>query len=288
MKLYDWRFATQLRKNQRIDPWTWDAEVEYIMFVLAGGVKEGLRWPEYDNYAYDDDDGNIDHVVDDDDESSDDDDDDPGQNEAPLAMDCCRMYQSETSVYARLIHHQGHIMPRLLVPVVLGPSTPREGGRQYQKHFEVRGILLECLSGVTMSQNLTQSVPQSAPPSGFQNMVDQALHITHVLGDNNVLNADVRAANFIVSDGRGSSSATGEGKVFMIDFGQSRLRREDEDDQERGRAKWVQDEEDAVGHVLQHKLRQLGVEISYQKSLRYYEFANTDPGFEDGEERGRD
>lgn len=164
-------------------------------------MKEGLSWPEYDNYAYDDDDDeNIDHVVDDGDENNDgdDDDDDPDQNEALLAMDYRRMYQSETSVYARLIHHQGHIIPRLLAPIVLSPSTPSEGGRQYQEHIEVRGILLECLSGVTMSQKLTQS----APPSGFQNMVDQALHITHVLGDNNVLNADVHAANFIVSDGR--------------------------------------------------------------------------------------
>lgn len=38
LKLFDRRFARQLRKNEKLRPWTSDIERDYHQFVLDGGV----------------------------------------------------------------------------------------------------------------------------------------------------------------------------------------------------------------------------------------------------------
>lgn len=40
LKLFDRRYATQLRRDQRIDPWAVDIEREYRRFVFDGGASE--------------------------------------------------------------------------------------------------------------------------------------------------------------------------------------------------------------------------------------------------------
>jgi hypothetical protein len=106
-----------------------------------------------------------------------------------------------------------------------------------------------------------------------------------VLGDNDILNTDVRPNNFIVSSRRDGMEPEGVGEgggyqVFMLDFGQSRVRREDQSDFDWGRAKWRQDEEGAAGLVMQHRLRKLGAAINYEPSLRYVEFAECEEDVE--------
>lgn len=40
LKLYDWRYATQLRRDHRIDPWTQSHEDAYREFVENGDAAE--------------------------------------------------------------------------------------------------------------------------------------------------------------------------------------------------------------------------------------------------------
>lgn len=66
------------------------------------------------------------------------------------------------------------------------------------------------------------------------------------LGDHDVLNNDVRPENVLIRNVDYS--------VAMVDFAQSRLRREDESWQEWKEHKWTIDEEGAIGYVMGRKL----------------------------------
>ena len=163
------------------------------------------------------------------------------------------------------------MVPRFLgaVEMDITPDgiTPNDQQRQ---HFQIKGILLEYIPGFSLSDLIVSGVP----PGAWQGIVDQGIRIVHALSDRGVLNKDVRPANFIVSrSGDGYDQAVEEFRVSMIDFGQSRLRREDESDPEWGRVEWQQDEEGAVGLVMQHRLKKVGIEIPYVPSNRYLEFA---------------
>jgi serine/threonine protein kinase len=88
-----------------------------------------------------------------------------------------------------------------------------------------------------------------------QDIVDQVVRIAHAFCDRDVLHRDARPANFIVKrvgdvdlvtdTGPGEEKLENQGKddqrqgyrTVMIDFGQSRLRREDESDAAGGRLK---------------------------------------------------
>ncbi|CAI4212719.1 unnamed protein product [Parascedosporium putredinis] len=149
-----------------------------------------------------------------------------------------RMYHSEVAVYQRLHNVQGKLVPQLITSGFLDGSFMTEVNNQDQTSFQIKGILLQYIEGFTLTNLISQ-----APQSSWQNIINQAIRITHILGDEEILNAD------------------------------SRLRQGDESDFDWGRAKWQQDEEGAVGLVMRHRLRKLGVEIAFCPSLRYFEFA---------------
>ncbi|GAB1313412.1 hypothetical protein MFIFM68171_03622 [Madurella fahalii] len=251
LKLYDWRFASQLRDDQGIEPWTEEFGKQYAGIVLSGNI-----------------DGFIERLGDKNFRDETEDDWDAGQNEASLAHEARMMYSSEISVYERLGDIQGTMVPRLIGAVELDitPEDVNPNERQ-REHFQIKGILLEYIRGFSLSDIISK-----APPETWQGIVDQAIRVVHALGDHGVLNKDVRPDNFIVSQCDCNEHST-EFHVFMIDFGQSRLRGDDETDFDWGRDKWQQDEEGAVGLVMQHRLRKVGVEISYVPSYRYLEFA---------------
>ncbi|KAM0345662.1 hypothetical protein ACHAPU_006316 [Fusarium lateritium] len=248
LKMYDRRFAVQFRQDEAVDTWFEDIEQQLLRDLSNGKVEEfldmlktkpGLKRDtmEYWNYA---------------------------QEEADLAQMMRRMFDSETATYARLQKYQGKIIPRLLCSVALDTPVPDRPLTPYQQDFyQHRGILLEYLHGFTLSK-MVENVPQSA----WQGIFDQAVQIVHILGDNNILNKDVRPDNFmIVPEGDNY-------KVFMIDFGQCRPRREDESDEDWGRAKSIQDEEGAIAMVMRQWLKSAGFELQYMPSGRYDEWAD--------------
>lgn len=190
-----------------------------------------------------------------------------------------KCFKAEVATYSALTKHQGEFIPRLLAEITLDISPPDLAfSAQQQEPSQVKGILLEYLPGFSLS-----SIAQNAPQASWQSIVDQAIKIVHILGDHNILNTDVRPDNFVVVPKRRRAQAmdeenSAEYQVFMIDFGQCRLRREDESDAEWGRAKWIQDEEGAVGAVMRMMLRKIGFELDYRPSWRYLEWA---PGEDD-------
>ncbi|KAF6826914.1 hypothetical protein CPLU01_09394 [Colletotrichum plurivorum] len=244
LKLYDWRFANQLRDDQGIGPWDRNAEAGYTKFVSSGGIESFLRRLSADESF----------------REETEDEWDAGQNEAFLATQSLQMYHSETAAYAKLGDFQGKLAPHFLGAVVLQAAAPQGVHDRHQEHFQIRGVLLQYIQGFSLSK-----LDPHEPPSSWQDIVDQAVQIVRVLGDNDILNADVRPENFIVS--LRSDNEKEYYQVFMIDFGQSRVRGEHEPLSEWGRAKWRQDDEGAVGLVMQHRYGSSG--WRFITSLRY-------------------
>ena len=115
LKLYDRRFATQLREDEKIGPWKSDIERQYQNFVLSGGAAtfvaklrahrnmvedEGKKW----NAA---------------------------QNEAYLYNYMQDLYNAETEVYRRLHDIQGRDVPRLIARFSVSQSR-RHSSHQTQ------------------------------------------------------------------------------------------------------------------------------------------------------------
>jgi len=251
LKLYDSRFASQLRNDHRIEPWAEEFGEQYIKMVVSDEI-DGFIERLGDQTFRDETEKDWDDV----------------QNEASLAHEARIMYRSETSVYERLSDIQGKLIPRLISAVQLD-TAPKgiDMDERQRENFQIRGVLLEYIHGFSLSD-----IASRAPPDSWQDIVDQAVHIVHALGDHGVLDRDVRPDNFIVLHSDHEQQAT-KFQVFMIDFGQSRIRGEDETDFDWGRDKCQQDEEGAVGLAMQHRLKKVGAEISYVPSYRYLELA---------------
>ncbi|CAH0057898.1 unnamed protein product [Clonostachys solani] len=243
LKMFDRRFAHQHRQDNGVDTWSEDVENEVLASLRSGKTESFLDKLH-----------TIPHFQEDTEEDW-----DTAENEAYLADELRKWFNSETAIYSRLQQHQGKIIPRLLASITLGVPPPDSAlNTQQQELYQLKGILLQYLSGFSLS-----SMIQNTPRSSWQGIVDQAIQIVHVLGDNDILNTDVRPDNFVVVP---KDQAY---RVFMIDFGQCRLRRKDESDAEWGRAKWTQDEEGAVGAVMRTRLSQL----QYEPSWRYLPWA---------------
>jgi hypothetical protein len=274
LKMFDRRFTEQLRDDNGIKPWCEDFEQEFSRGLASGKVEEFLKQlltvPNFKDDTEEDWDN--------------------AENEAYLISELHKYFDSETATYARLQQYQGQVIPRLLASVTLDETTAtsRLGlgheaqmiphllasmvlddtpsivgfSTQQRKLNEHKGILLQYLPGYSLSEMI-----DNAPRTSWQGIVDQAIQKVHLFGDHNILNKDVRPANFMVVPKNGTYS------VFMIDFGQCRFRRKDETDAEWGRAKWGEDEEGAVALIMRLRLKRVGFKLQYEHSLRYLEWA---------------
>ena len=249
LKLFDRRFADQLRDDNAIDPWERDIEEDYIEFVQSGEVFDHLHDHRYvkdfqeeaEDYWYD------------------------AENEAFLANKLLELYAAETATYNALHSYQGNLIPRLFAAINLDLTPPNMQGKVSwpEELFQVKGILLQYIEGFSLSD-----LQDRAPRSSWQNIVDQALSIVHVLGDHDILNKDVRPGNFMVSP-----KGDGGYQVFMIDLALCRFRGQGESDFVWGLAKYVMDEEGRVGEVMKDRLGKHGFELNYKRSERYIERA---------------
>lgn len=252
LKLYDSRWAKTVREESDAEEWTRDTEAALSDFIQTGRAATFL-----DSVKRDEDLGDRQDTW-----SS-------AEREAFLLYKMYSLYVAETTAYEALQDYQGKAVPRLLAKVRLDLLPLVEQGEKIRQCMQVSGILLQFLPGFTLSL-----LEQHAQREAWQEIVDEAVRITRLLGDVNLLNKDVRPANFIVVPPK-----TDDGyRVFTIDFGQSRLRRPEESDAEWGRAKWQQDEEGAIGMVMRKRLGELGFEYKFEHSMRYFEWA---PGEDD-------
>ncbi|CAO2649274.1 Nn.00g066590.m01.CDS01 [Neocucurbitaria sp. VM-36] len=274
LKLYDWRHAAQLRKDNKIDSWTSEHETAYINFIHSGQAKDFLdKLRNDDDFEEPEEGWNM------------------AENETYLYNTCTDMFRAETAVYKKLYAYQGKQIPNFFAPITLSteslnkqsshhrevtstepsssnsvsPEKDQVDTKAFENElFRPKGILIELIEGFTLA-GLNQHI---APKSSWQSIIDQAIQIVNLLSDHDILNEDVRASNILVSP-----RSNGLYRVCMIDFAQCRLRERDESDLDWGRAKWRQDEEGAVGLVMKTRLAKKGFKLDYTPSMRYLDWA---------------
>ncbi|KAG8703266.1 hypothetical protein FRC09_004265 [Ceratobasidium sp. 395] len=209
LKVYDRRFAGDLREQYHLNSPTHETETRYHQYIASGRAPEGRRaiGEEIDTF------GSFEAC--------------PQELlEHLIATRIGPHFDSEYAAYRRLESLQGREIPKFY-----GSTEFLDGQSVPGLHLSVRGILLQRIQGTSL---------ENMDPALFNvnNVFMDALRVVDACGDLGVLNQDVRLGNFIVKP---------DGAVVMIDFAQSRLRKEDEDDLDWKRVKWHEDKEGCVG-----------------------------------------
>ena len=232
LKLYDWRYATQLRQDHRVGQWTPYHENTYRAFVEEGGAAKFVSTLEDTN-------------------SIDDQPWDTARDEAFLFDYCRDLHNCEVEAYDRLKDLQGKNVPRLLTGIRFH-AFPTQN-----PFFEVRGILLELITGYSLA-DLTKHACQSS----WQRICDETIRIINLISDHGILNEDVKPRNVLVR----THVNLPEYEIFVIDFAQCRFREVGQPEAAWRHEKWRQDEEGAIGYVMAQKLKGA---FEYKPSYRF-------------------
>ena len=232
LKLYDRRFATQLREDVKASPWNPHLEDQYCKYLDAGTA--AMPFANCSEAAPDHD--FICHARSDFNEI---------QLEAWLKYFSHYFYVTESDVYTRLQKLQGEDIPHLAARVLLKSSSNTTG---FYKYLDCPRIILEFLEGFALTD-----IEQHAPAADWQHICEEAIRIINKISDHGIRNEDVNTRSFII--GRDLVSGTTQYKVCMIDFGACILREPNEDEQVWRYLKADQDEEGAVGKVMESNLR---------------------------------
>ncbi|KAJ5719508.1 hypothetical protein N7493_007086 [Penicillium malachiteum] len=139
---------------------------------------------------------------------------------------------------------QGKAIPRLFLCVTMPISTLVQNN-PLSEHIDIPGLLLQYIEGVPLTDIAT-----CAPPDRWQSICEEAIRIINLVGDRGILNKDVKTRNFVVQ-----CCAENQFRVFMIDFALCDFREEFTDEVDWETCKATQDEEGAVGYVMQKKLQ---------------------------------
>ncbi|KAI2673687.1 hypothetical protein CBS147355_7446 [Penicillium roqueforti] len=100
LKLFDRRFAAQLREDEKIGPWIPDTETEYRQFIFDGGASEFVtqlndgKTPEGSTWGV-------------------------AMDETCLYDHMSDLYKTEVQVYSNLKEIQGTDIPKLLVSAIM-------------------------------------------------------------------------------------------------------------------------------------------------------------------------
>lgn len=130
---------------------------------------------------------------------------DDGEREAFTGKMCQLYYRSEVRAYRRLHDIQG-----VQIPKFYGTVIPKD----------VDGTLIEYIPSFCLRE-----IKERLPKETWDAIGNEAVALVNLISDRGVLNSDVRLENILVT-------TTDPPRVMMIDFGLTRLRREDESDEE--------------------------------------------------------
>lgn len=232
LKLYDWRYTTQLRRDHEVDQWTPFHEKKYKAFVKEGGAADFTSALEHND------------VIDDLQW-------DTAHHETFLFNYCCDLHSCEVEAYSRLKDLQGRNIPRFVADVRFNAFPVQNA------FFEVRGILLEFITGYSLAD-----LAKYAHQSSWQRICDEAIYTVNLIGEHGILNEDVKPRNILIR----TRDKDSEHEVVMIDFAQCRFREIDQSEEDWKHDKWQQDEEGAIGFVMAHQLKGA---FEYKPSYRY-------------------
>ena len=230
LKLFDRRFATQLRQDHRAEHWSSEIEAEYRSFVHNGGVRALFEFC-------------AEKEVDDEWTPSTQKEWTRVQLEAYLQFCCRKSYLTETEVYRRNIDLQGLAIPRLMSRVLI--RSPSSSGPT-SEYLDCPGILLEYIQGFHLTD-----LEKFAPKATWQQICDEAIRIINQIGNRGIRNEDVKTRSFVVRE----IPHPPQFQVFMLDFASCVIRKPDQDDQDWREWKAMQDEEGAIGRVMERKLK---------------------------------
>ncbi|CAE6404614.1 unnamed protein product [Rhizoctonia solani] len=215
LKIYDRRFAHEIRDDYDVDPPTYEAEARYADYLHSGNIAqtgdqiddlaEGLPPDAPERIEL-------------------------GERFIDILMK--ELFENETTTYSVLSSMQGKYIPAFY------GTTRFLGGCSPALDTTIPGILIEYIPGTSLYDIDPTTID-------LDTVCSTGVNIVNLYSDLNVLNNDVRLVNFIVKP---SGS-----EIVMIDLANCRLRRDDEDDEAWKAAKWDEDEEGCVGVVTRNK-----------------------------------
>ncbi|KAF8969704.1 hypothetical protein BDZ97DRAFT_1794744 [Flammula alnicola] len=296
LKLCDRRFATGLREEYKALEWTPDIESDFLAFqALPEDRKPEVNIAigfEGDSWYDEDDSGEekekLRHGMRDGSEEErgekkkiSNDKWSPGHREAYLEKRCDKLYEQEVEVYRALAGVQGDV-----VPLLYGTVHVRGRDRKGRTIVQAKGLLMEYKHSSFSLRDIPERIRNQ---DLWHNVGKAAVKLVQEVGDLGVLNRDVRLDNILVVPLETSSSdkvpspdsswellpnpqeleprnETKQFKLIMIDFGMARVQGEDETDEEFRKARRSQDEEGAVGYVLEQYLMKRRAELSHSKA----------------------
>lgn len=243
LKLHDRRFADDYRKQWDAEVWTPEVERDLLEWSRSGEAKAFLAEcaePESESEE---------------DEEEDEEEWDAVKIESYLFYRLREEHQTETKVYGALQEHQGVSIPKRYSAISMHIGPEGEPLGESPELFEVHGILIEYLDGFRASETA-----QHADRSDWGYLVNRAAKLVgHMLDKANVRNTDVRPANMMVCPDEAAERGY---RLVMIDFGHCV-----------GREKHRQDEEGAMGCIMEIQLARVGFEANYKRPLTWIEFA---------------
>ena len=192
-----------------------------------------------------------------------------GEFEGYIAHWTEKFYDTELQTYRHLQSLQGTRIPQLYTTITY------PGARGIPD--PIPGLLLEYVPSLSLRQFIRHNPPY--PTSTIQTVCDDALKTINAVNDLEVLNEDVRLDNLLVRKSAfEEESSKGLSHCVLIDLSHCRPRKSEENDDEWRQAKQSQDEEGAIGYVVQREVKEAYSAISgstedvwvYKPSGRYY------------------
>ena len=163
------------------------------------------------------------------------------------------LYETEVQVYSSLNEIQGTDIPKLLASAIM--PIPYLG-QTSSEYTDISGILLQYIEGFPLTDIEEYTLRES-----WQAICEDAIRVINRIGDLGILNEDVKTRSFIVREGAGNGF-----KVIMIDLALCKFREDYKDAYDWDKWQSIQDEEGAVGYVMQRRLKG---GFSYRRSDRY-------------------
>jgi len=221
LKLFDRRYAAEFRNSEAIGDWVPYLEQQYHKLIQDGSIREfvaHLESEDADVLEWGD-----------------------AEYEAFVHYRMRKLYQTEVAAYRALEDIQGRDVPRVFACVTLPvPALSQEAS--FREWVDIPGIMMEYIEGLPMTDLATY-----APKEKWQFVGDEAIRIVHAVIARGILNEDINRRSFIVNPQKDFA-------VRMTDFANCRFRHEYRDEEHWRYWQARQDEEGAVGYVMQWKL----------------------------------
>ena len=241
LKLYDRRCCPKLRDEIRYD-WNEVAEDEYKTFVESGEADkfkpECMHSPRPGHPGW---------LI--------------AQYEKWLHDRCDELYASEVGAYELHRQMQGKNIPELFATVTLQYGSSSNSG--YQHYFEVQGILMEYIQGINL-----MDICDHLDSSVWVDIVESATSLVSRMNQFNFLNYDVHPSHVIVREVNDQDRRYYD--PVMIDFAISRIRGEDESDEDWYEAKLSWDEENIIGQIMSNIFIIKGHKWCHKDINRYF------------------